>query len=749
MNPPSFKTHRGLRPRSFAALAAATAMTSLSMTQCLAQSDGNRVLGVDVSIFQGTITWSSVAATRQFTFIRACRGGTTGEDHRQGGYPSGNNTFYDLSERYDDPNFISNINSATAAGMFAGPYIRTRADIVVGTLNSDGSMVTQANTGTDDATHFVQMAGPWMRPGYLLPVMDFEDGSGQRTDDQMAQFAIDFSTQVFTSMGIRPMMYVGGDYSANVLQTASLSLRNQIAQPGASSPTVNGPAFPVIWNPRYANQGTPNNIPFQASNPKDTYSGFYGPFDDYGISQPWAFWQYASTGSVSGISGAVDLDVAHGGLEFLKDNLVPAVWMNDSSGDWGTLANWNSGQTPTQPPTFAGQLTPVSTGPLPTPRLPGAAGSGPTAGSNDTVILERPSASITVTISSGSYNIRKLYAREALNISGGSLNINYSPSNDSTPFSAQFSSAVTISGTASYSAHTTNITAGGQFNINGGTVNFNNINLNADASNPGRIVMGGDATIGSFTSGTTATITAGGGSGIAGTLVLGNANRTLTVPDGAAAVDASIQVPISTGGLIKAGAGLLQLTATNTYALGTTVNAGTLRITKDANLGAVPGSFQASNIILNGGTLQTGTQIDSLTFNGGGSGYTSFPTVSFTGAGADNSAASANVMAQINSIAVTNGGSGYIGTAPLVLISGGGGTGATATATLSGGAVTAVNITNPGSGYTSAPTVYIYNTAGTFSGQATAAVSGIGITGVSLTSAGFDYANAGVSITGG
>jgi len=53
---------------------------------------------------------------------------------------------------------------------------------------------------------------------------------------------------------------------------------------------------------------------------------------------------------------------------------------------------------------------------------------------------------------------------------------------------------------------------------------------------------------------------------------------------------------------------------------------------------------------------------------------------------------------------VTAGGSGYT-SAPTVSFTGGGGSGATATATVSGGAVTAVTVTAGGSGYTSAPTV--------------------------------------------
>src|SRR6185369_16037849 len=89
----------------------------------------------------------------------------------------------------------------------------------------------------------------------------------------------------------------------------------------------------------------------------------------------------------------------------------------------------NGDPAPTAPYTAAGQYAAVSGYVLPVPRLPGTAGSGPaiTSGVNDTVILERPSANIIVTLSSGSYNIRKLYMRETLDITGGSLTINYDP----------------------------------------------------------------------------------------------------------------------------------------------------------------------------------------------------------------------------------------------------------------------------------------------------------------------------------
>lgn len=60
----------------------------------------------------------------------------------------------------------------------------------------------------------------------------------------------------------------------------------------------------------------------------------------------------------------------------------------------------------------------------------------------------------------------------------------------------------------------------------------------------------------------------------------------------------------------------------------------------------------------------------------------------------------------ISGVIVTEGGSGYT-TVPGVQLIGGGGTGATAVATVVNGVVTAITLRNPGTGYSSAPTVKI------------------------------------------
>ena len=63
-------------------------------------------------------------------------------------------------------------------------------------------------------------------------------------------------------------------------------------------------------------------------------------------------------------------------------------------------------------------------------------------------------------------------------------------------------------------------------------------------------------------------------------------------------------------------------------------------------------------------------------------------------------------ISEVRRIQVTAGGSGYTGI-PDVVISGGGGTGATATAIVNSGAVSNFVITNKGKGYTSTPTITI------------------------------------------
>ena len=144
-----------------------------------------RVLGVDISYWNrgsssgssdgiSQAAWSTAFTTpdqngntRMFAQIRSSRGGTTGTNVSSGtpGNPSTPST---LSERYDDPDYFRNITRAANAGFIAGPYHFGRPEL--------------GNSGTDEANHFIEAAGAWMRPGYMMPMYDLESGSGIGSD---------------------------------------------------------------------------------------------------------------------------------------------------------------------------------------------------------------------------------------------------------------------------------------------------------------------------------------------------------------------------------------------------------------------------------------------------------------------------------------------------------------------------------------------------------------------------------------
>jgi autotransporter-associated beta strand protein len=575
-----------MRPTRLHRWIAAPFVLLLLATDARGQSSGNRALGIDVSAWQGGIsqtTWNNIRAVegRQFVFVRASRGGTTGVDKRAGGYPSNDDTTFTLSQRYDDPYFVQNMNRATTAGMFAGSYHFARPDIITSTSNSGGI----ANTAIDEANHFIQMAGAFMRPGYLPPTFDLEAGDGIRTDNELAQYSLDFSNRIYDVMRIRPIMYINGNYAHYVLGNASATLRNQLAQPAAAPPSLTAPAYPQLWVARYPNQTDPNSINVQTGNPNDSFSTLYGPWDDYGNSQPWVFWQYASTGRLASFNSGnsnLDFNVLNGGTEYLEDQLVPAVWWNDTSGDWSTLANWNSGQSVTAPVSSAGQLTPIGTQTVPTPRLPGAAGTGPTSGQYDTVILDRPAADITVTLSSGTHNIRKLYVREAFVMNGGSLTVNYVPVAESTPMSMQISATTSISGGANLAAHTILVDATRRLTAGNANLTFDTLTLGRGTT-PATLALSGDVAI-AGTSGSTAKIGTNSGTATSGRIDLAGGSRTITVVNGLAAIDLQIAVPLVNGGLTKAGPGTMQLTATSTYTGPTTVQGGTLALGPNASI---------------------------------------------------------------------------------------------------------------------------------------------------------------------
>jgi hypothetical protein len=96
--------------------------------------------------------------------------------------------------------------------------------------------------------------------------------------------------------------------------------------------------------------------------------------------------------------------------------------------------------------------------------------------------------------------------------------------------------------------------------------------------------------------------------------------------------------------------------------------------------------------------------VNSISVTNGGSGYTSVPTVVFTGTNTTIATDTVVLSVSVTSITVSEGGTLYT-SAPTVAFTGGGGSGATGTAVLTGAVVTIIVVTNPGTGYSTAPTI--------------------------------------------
>lgn len=135
-------------------------------------------------------------------------------------------------------------------------------------------------------------------------------------------------------------------------------------------------------------------------------------------------------------------------------------------------------------------------------------------------------------------------------------------------------------------------------------------------------------------------------------------NTTSTAADGALRINGVIS---GTGRIIKTGAGTVTLAGGNTFTGGLSVLEGTVRISTGAALGAVPGSFAADQIVLDGGTLEyTGSGTTSSSLRGFALGG-STGTISVTGSGTYQiGAAISNVTGQTGSLRKTGPGTLYL-----------------------------------------------------------------------------------------
>lgn len=204
------------------------------------------VQGVDVYNGTGFVNWASMkAAGIQFAFCKA----TEGVD-------------------FVDARLSQNMTNANAAGVLIGPYHYGRPD-----SNSSNPL-----DAVNEANDFVDAIQPYYNSSalYLKPVLDLEEFLDLPTLAQerayLSEWVRDFSDQVNSRLGVRPIIYCNGNFAQNYLE-ANIATHE-------------------LW---FAKPSSTNN--FASASPPTAAN--------IGIWDEWTFWQWTWTGNIGGISPAL------------------------------------------------------------------------------------------------------------------------------------------------------------------------------------------------------------------------------------------------------------------------------------------------------------------------------------------------------------------------------------------------------------------------------------------------------------
>ncbi len=246
--------------------------TSVSISQ--AGTVGNRIYGFDVSsVGQGVISldqWVQAKnAGKSFAWIRASKGDANS----------------DGDCRFLDPKFQVNINNARAAGLAVGAY-------------HVGNVVQ--SSAADEADFFVNVAGDYLKPGYLRPVLDLESHScGDPAALGVSALSVwvdQWATKVQMLTGVSPVIYCNQAFLANL--DASLAQKYD------------------LWVAKFTENP-------ESAVPVAPWNG-------------WIAFQYSQSGSVAGIT-PVDLNVFQGTSAEFQSRLVIATPQLTGLGGGGVL----------------------------------------------------------------------------------------------------------------------------------------------------------------------------------------------------------------------------------------------------------------------------------------------------------------------------------------------------------------------------------------------------------------------------
>jgi lysozyme len=217
-----------------------------------AQMRVGMIQGVDVSRWQSSdqagnpLNWAAVRATGfQFAYVKATEG-----------------------LNITDPFLNVLAPGARSAGLLTGVYhICWPAD----------------HTAADEAAYFLQAAGQYIAPGFLVPVLDIEPRYNIH-GAAMVRWIDEWAGAVRAAKGANPVIYCSASVAADLHK---------------ADPTIDGRYH--VWLAGYAPAAQPNT----------------GGWDS------WAFWQYTDTGTVPGIEGhSVDLDWFNGNEQSLAQYVI-------------------------------------------------------------------------------------------------------------------------------------------------------------------------------------------------------------------------------------------------------------------------------------------------------------------------------------------------------------------------------------------------------------------------------------------
>lgn len=234
-----------------------------------------RALGVDVSHYQGgSIDWTSVKNSGiVFGWAKATEG--TG---------------------YNDADFVVNMNNGKGAGVIMGAYHYAHPE-----LNSPGT----------EATHFWSVAGSHIKAEglTLMPMLDIEGSafSGHVGAASLSDWINIWCTDVVQAaanagVSIKPAIYVSACNACPFDSTV-------------------GQWYCDIAN--YSGNDPLTSTPWTACSSCQRWG-----------AGAWQFWQYTSTGTISGIPGNVDHDVFNGTAATLMSTMVATASTNSSIYYW-------------------------------------------------------------------------------------------------------------------------------------------------------------------------------------------------------------------------------------------------------------------------------------------------------------------------------------------------------------------------------------------------------------------------------